>query len=585
MQKKLMSTYILIIMLTVIIVVIFSWQSGTKYFNEQVKLESKMQGQVLHDVLTYQEALNKLDFSEFVKKYSEITNVRITIIDMNGNVIADSNEDYRIMDNHAYREEVAAAIKGEVYSIMRFSQTMGTYYAYTARPLQLSSFNGVLRTAIPLNEVQELVLDILEYIILGILIGAVVSIIIAYFYTQKFMEPINEITEAAIKISEGNYDKKLYINLNDQRGKLADAFNDMSVKLSMNMWKLEQRKSQLESILSSMDTGIIAIDKDFTIFLYNQKLIEIFDIEQENIKGKSIYEVVRNATIFQILEKSMNQHKFSVEEISFIGEERIIKINANPIISSKSGNKFLGILLVIQDITKIKKLENMRKDFVSNVTHELKTPLTSIRGFVETLRHGAIKDEKIANRFLDIIDIEGERLYKLIEDILLLSEIESMKDKNVSNHSIKQIVKEVYDILEPKASKKEIHLETYMGEDIIFRCNKDRIKQLLINLADNALNYTEKGYVKITVNQDYYYVTFEIEDTGIGIEQEFIPRLFERFYRVDKGRGRKVGGTGLGLSIVKHIVELYEGTINVESKPGVGTKFTVKLKKVGKNTA
>ncbi len=235
-------------------------------------------------------------------------------------------------------------------------------------------------------------------------------------------------------------------------------------------------------------------------------------------------------------------------------------------------------MLVIQDITDIRKLETMRKDFVSNVTHELNTPLTSIRGFVDTLKHGAIGDEKIANRFLDIIDIETERLSLLIQDILSLSAIENTgQDKDIAVYEIGEIIEEVLDILELKIKEKNIKIVTDVKEGVTYRCNRDRIKQLFINLLDNAIKYTEKGQVGITCCEDEQGIKIDIWDTGIGIEEEHIPRLFERFYRVDKGRSRNMGGTGLGLSIVKHIVELYKGHIEVISHVGKGSRFTIHL--------
>ena len=233
---------------------------------------------------------------------------------------------------------------------------------------------------------------------------------------------------------------------------------------------------------------------------------------------------------------------------------------------------------MLEDISQIKKLETIRKDFVSNVTHELKTPLTSIKGFVDTLKNGAIKED-VATRFLEIIDIEVDRLSNLIQDILVLSEIESfIGDSNMEKNNIKEIVEEVVEILKPRSDEKDLELITEVDENLDkYKCNKDRIKQLLINLVDNSVKYTDKGNVKIKVTTEYKNLVIIVEDTGIGISKEHLDRVFERFYRVDKGRSRKMGGTGLGLSIVKHIVELYNGTIEIASEEKKGTRIKIIL--------
>lgn len=578
MQKKLMATYILIISLTIIIAVLFCWQMGNKYFKDTTQKYTETKGELLTDILANEAEEDGLDFNSFVDEYSDKSDVRLTIIDMDGTVVADSDKDYRIMDNHAYRKEVSSAIKGEIASNIRYSETIGAYYLYTAIPIDIKDFQGVMRLSLPLIEIRDIAIDMIIYVIYGILIGAVVAVFIAYIVTRKFMQPLEQLTDAAIKISDGNYQDKIYIRNKDETGKLAEAFNDMTVKLSVNMWKLEKRNREFESVLSSMINGIIAVDEHYRVFLYNSKLGKILDID-ENIERKSIYEVVRNTTIFNVLEKSIEQNEYIVDET--VINDKIIRVHANPIYAPKrSGIRTMGTLLVIRDITDIKKLETMRSDFVSNVTHELNTPLTSIRGFVDTLKNGAIKDEKVASRFLEIIDIETERLTLLIQDILSLSAIENMEDENnISVNNMASIINEVIEILNPKIQDKEIDVNVQIDDDITYSCNRNRIKQLVINLTDNAIKYTVKGHIDITCKESNENVIVEVSDTGIGIEEEHIPRLFERFYRVDKGRSRNMGGTGLGLSIVKHIVGLYNGKIEVDSIIGEGSTFRIILPK------
>ncbi|TCT15687.1 PAS/PAC sensor signal transduction histidine kinase [Natranaerovirga pectinivora] len=579
MQKKLFGTYFIIILFTLIVSVYFTWSKSYEFLTKQYEQQFISQGNLISEFFKAKDIDNYDEIQNFINKYAATMEARITIIDKSGLVIADSDEAPLAMDNHAYRTEVKRALNGEIASSIRYSNTMGNYYSYTALPLKTNFIDGVLRLSIPVNAIEKITYELIRYIIISLIICSAIAILIAFLFTRIFMKPINTLTKAVGEISNGNYEKRIYINQKDQIGKLADAFNEMAVRLKLNMWKLTQRKTQLEAILSSMNNGIVAVDDEFKIVFYNKAFNEVLSITDEGIVGKSIYDIIRNTVLFNVLEKSIENNENITEEGKLLleNEEKIIRIYANPIKLEKTKN--LGILLVIQDLTQIRKLENIRRDFVSNVTHELKTPLTSIRGFVDTLKNGAINDEVVAKRFLDIIDIESERLYLLIQDILSLSEIESKQnEKNVGFYNLSEVIFEVVDLLKPKLKDSQLEIKVDIENDMPeFKCNKDRIKQLLINLVDNAIKYTEKGHIIIKTNYSNEHFIIEVEDTGIGIEKEHIPRLFERFYRVDRGRSRKQGGTGLGLSIVKHIVELYDGLIKVESRVGEGTRFIIRL--------
>jgi len=582
MQKKIFGTYLLIISITMVITVLFSWNKTKDYFFDRVEKESKIRIELLLDVLKDEQVHNKAFFQEFVEKYAPKTGSRITIIDLEGNVIAESDNNPDEMDNHKDREEIKKALeKRQVYSSLRFSKTLKTYYQYLAIPIELTDFKGVLRTATPLKEIEDIIGDMLTMVVVGIFFGAILAIGTALIITRRLMEPIKVLTEAAIKIADGNYDDKIYINQQDEIGQLANAFNDMTFKLRINMWNLEHKNAELESILSSMSSGIIAVNHEMKIGIYNELFLKLFEIEDKEVEGKLFYEVTRNLVIFELLEHSLETNEMIVKEAKIPGAkgDRHFMIYANPIQSKGDSRKNLGVLLVVQDITQMRKLENLRSDFVSNVTHELKTPLTSIRGFVDTLKSGAIHDDDVALRFLDIIDIEAERLEGLIHDILTLSEIEAMVgDKSTRKYDLGTIIEEVVELLKPEANEKNIVLKMELEDHVApFKCNKDRIKQLLINIVANGIKYTDKGYVKISLREEFKQAVIEVEDSGIGIEKKHIPRLFERFYRVDRGRSRATGGTGLGLSIVKHIVELYNGKIKVESKPNEGTKMSIRL--------
>jgi two-component system phosphate regulon sensor histidine kinase PhoR len=579
MQKKLLSTYIVIIIVTITFSILFSWNKVNDYFLDRAEKESKIQGKLLVDIMSENKNISN-DFHEFVLEYSNKTQSRITLIGSNGIVLADSEKNCKTMENHSYREEVSSALKGIPSTSLRYSDTMKMYYYYYAIPVKIQQFNGVLRVSIPVNEVENIAFVMISTIIFGTIIGSIVAFIIAYIFTKKIMEPIDDLTNVAMKIADGDYNNKIYVRQKDQIGQLAKAFNKMTFNLRLNMWSLEQKNAQLESVLTSMSGGLLAIDSDYKVVLYNDKFTNIIGIEENELASKLFYEITRNVAVIEVVEKSIEQKEYVLEEIKIHkqNEEKIIKISANPIMSKENINNSLGTVIMLEDITVIKKLENMRRDFVSNVTHELKTPLTSIKGFVDTLKNGAIKED-VATRFLDIIEIEVERLANLIQDILSLSEIESIVgDTNTMENSIEKIVLEVLEILKPETSEKNIDINLEIEKELRkFKCNKDRIKQLLINLIDNSIKYTDQGTITIRCKEEFSNLIIEIEDTGIGIDNEHVNRVFERFYRVDKGRSRKMGGTGLGLSIVKHIVELYNGSINIESKVGEGTTIIIKM--------
>jgi two-component system phosphate regulon sensor histidine kinase PhoR len=581
MRKKLLTTYILIIAVTVIVTVIFSWTKVNRHLYDQVEETSELKIKLVEQIFEFEFKEPDFDIQDFAVEYGGKTDLRITIIDMEGVVLADSWSEPATMENHKYRAEFKEALKGNAEKSIRFSSTLGKYYFYFAIPINTEGFDGAMRISLPVESIESLVLDMISSILIGLIIGVVLSFGIAYTFTRRFVKPIDELTATAKLISSGDYDHKVYIDNNDQIGELADAFNTMTFTMRKNLWNIEAKNAELQAILVSMDTGLAAIDENYKIILCNDPFMDLLQINEE-VVGKLFFEVTRNPHVFTVIEKSIDDDEYVEEEMSVTnkGEIKSLKISAMPIKDKKKQERH-GVLIAIEDVTKLRKLETIRRDFVSNVTHELKTPLTSIKGFVGALKEGASKDPEVTKRFLDIIDIESDRLTMLIEDILSLSEIESMRmDKNTGMVRIAGVVVEVRDLLLSQAIDKDIELIIDVQEDLPeFKCNRDRIKQLFINLVDNSIKYTDEGSVRIKcyLSRDKEFIVIKVSDTGIGIEEEHLPRLFERFYRIDKGRSRKIGGTGLGLSIVKHIVELYQGTIDVKSVYGESTTFKIRL--------
>ncbi|SNX52775.1 two-component system histidine kinase PnpS [Thermoanaerobacterium sp. RBIITD] len=417
--------------------------------------------------------------------------------------------------------------------------------------------------------------------LLAILHGLLISNIFGYRFVKSIVSPINEITDVAKEITKGNYEHRIEIKSIDEIGQLSSAINIMSERLRETIDELYDRNAKLEAILKSIINGVIAFDDNEKILLINDSARAILDIKENDIIGKHILDVVRNTKFHDILENIIKNKEYTIKNLELNTYNKSLKIYSSPIIHQVTQKK-LGFVVIINDITEVRKLEKIRSDFVANVSHELRTPLTSIRGFVETLREGAIDNVQARDKFLEIIEFETERLTRLINDILTLSEIENLKEGFATeNIIIDKEIEEIFYIMEKSANDKKIKLIKDLNCDgLKINTNRDRLRQMIINLIDNGIKYTQEGgYVKVSTIDSYDEIIITVEDSGIGISKENIPRLFERFYRIDKGRSRKLGGTGLGLAIVKHIVESMKGNITVESEVGRGTKFTINLPK------
>lgn len=573
MRKKILTSHIiLIVLLSLSFVFIIKGA-----LNQTI--ENRYRAQLVNELKLSKalfEAKPNQDLTAYANKLKSEMGVRVTLVDYEGNVLVDTDNDVKKMDNHRLREEIIHATKSnDVWVSTRYSDTVNTDYMYAAIPIE-NLF--VLRLAMPLTAINALNKQIINFTFAFIGVALLISILLAYLISKKITEPIDLLTEATQEIAKGNYGKKVYRDQKDQMGLLTDAFNSMSLSLKETMHELNTRKSELENILNSMINGVIAVDSQYKILLVNPICFDILALEANYVaQGDTMYKIIRNEEIIALVEKAVLSGASNIKEIHYTHSESILRIHINPI--HALNNTIEGCIIVIEDVTQMRKLEQMRTDFVSNVSHELKTPLTSIKGFVETLKNGALNSPETAMRFLDIIDIESDRLYRLINDILTLSDIEQMKsDRDQSLVDLKGVANEVYEMMKLSAEEKKLQLIVDVDSDAKIYANRDRIKQMLINLVDNALKYTEVGKIEVSGKVTSKGIHIKVSDTGIGFDEVHKDRLFERFYRVDKGRSRNKGGTGLGLSIVKHIALLYDGQIYVESTPNKGTTFDILFK-------
>lgn len=516
-----------------------------------------------NDILIKTEGMN----SDFVEEFHiNDSEVRFTFIDKNGNVIKDTEN--KNLENHLNREEVLSAFEVGEASATRFSNTQGVNVVYFATKV---SDDLVLRSSVPLNTIEFFTADYIKYYLIIILLVLLLSIGLSLKLIRAIIYPLKELKSVTNKIANGDYSRRVNIFTNDEIGSLANTFNNMADQLQSKISDSLDKQNKLEAILESMESGVIAVDNNKKVILINPYAKNLFGIEGDII-GENIAEHIIDYDLISFI-KSI--HEIETKEIKLMHPiERELRIKKAPIINYRKMP--MGIVVTVLDITDIKRLENIRSQFVANVSHELKTPLTSIKGFAETLKY--VEDTATREKFLDIIDKEAERLTSLINDILILSNIENSNKMIEDEFTPSEVIEDVINMFTANVNKKEVIINYEGNKGVGLIGDKDKFFQMMLNLVENAIKYSvSKTIIKINSYErgGYYFIT--VEDNGIGIPKEDLPRIFERFYRVDKSRAK--GGTGLGLAIVKHIVKIFNGEIYVKSVLNEGTKFTIKLRK------
>lgn len=580
MQKKIFVIFTLILLVSTLLTGFLSLSLITNNYTNELEQRLISNAQLIEGVINENKELaNTAELQRLSEDLGNKIDARITIIDKNGEVLADTLPNTLPAQNHGNRPEVRKAMDGEIGREIRYSSTVKEDMLYVALPSHLEAENiAVIRLSMDLAERNKINQRLFYYTGASILFSLVAALLLGYRFIGKLMEPIKQIIEASKKISNGKFDRRVKVQSSDEIGELANHFNHMADHLENTIVQLSDSNTKFKALLTSMINPIIAIDNNQHIILFNQSAEYLFKVNTNDVLGKDILEVINKYSLDRQLIEVFNNNKSRIEISINYPEKKVLKIHTNPIQLDHDPIRTLGTVALIEDITEIRRLEKMRSDFVTNVSHELKTPLTSISGFVETLKAGAVEDEEVTRRFLDIIEIETDRLKRLINDILTLSEIENI-ETNLITHEIfpGDTLKEVADVITPIANSKEIELHTEVDLNLpTIYGNRDWFKQLIINLLDNAIKYTPPGgKVQLIAYKKYNNIIIIVKDTGIGIPKKDISRLFERFYRVDKARSRKVGGTGLGLAIVKHIVLSLNGRIKVNSEEGKGTEFTV----------
>ncbi|EMK1173277.1 PAS domain-containing protein [Listeria monocytogenes] len=526
------------------------------------------------DAATIQKSLDPL---------GEDIDTRITVIDSKGDVVADTKKDPEKLDNHMNRPEVTDILKkGESVGIsIRESDSLGYSMLYVAVPVKhQSKTDGVLRISISLESVDAAVAKLWGNLALIFGIALVIIAAISVFIARKITRPVREIIEVSTDLANHKYDSRIHGKISGELQDLSISVNTLAESLETQMFEIKQNEQRLNAIVQNLVSGVMLINVDKQVIMTNRTMYQI--LGETEITGKPFYEVIKSFALSQLIEATFETKTIQQKEIIlYFPREMILDASVSPILGENG--EITGIILLLHDITQIRHLENVRSEFVTNVSHELKTPVTALKGFAETLLDGAMYDEMLLKKFLTIIKEESDRLHRLIMDILALSRIEQNPvPENVELVEVDEVIEQSARTIFEMATEKNIQviIPEKTIPSVTIETDRDKLQQILINLLSNAINYTPvDGKVEVKLIEQEAEVIIEVTDNGIGIPAKDIDRVFERFYRVDKARSRHSGGTGLGLSIVKHLVENCGGRIEVESQEEVGSTFRVTLPK------
>jgi len=575
-------SYLFIIFLALVSVTWYTLSSLQDWYLEQKASDLEVQALLLErHILVNLDPEKRIIIDDLCKKIGKRASTRITVILPSGEVVGDSEEDPANMDNHRDRPEVREALTGIIGKSARYSRTLEKEMIYTGIPIKRNNETlAVIRTSMPLTAIEQTISAIRGKIAVGGLIVVIIAALFSLMVSRSISLPIEQIRRWAGSIAEGEFSSRPPDMKTEELGALSDSLNHMALELRERIDTIVQQRNEIEATLSSMSEGVIAVDTEERIININQAAAQMFACKPAKAKGRSVQEGIRNTLLHQFVKDVLTRQE-PVEKNMVVHSDGERFLNGHGTVLKNPNEEQIGALIVLNDITRLKRLENIRREFVANVSHELKTPVTAIKGFVETLGDGKTENPVETKRFLNIIAKHVDRLETLIEDLLDLSKIERESERNeilLTEGKIIDVLSNAIEMCQDKAVDKDIEIKLSCPEDTVSKMDAQLLEQAFINLLDNAIKYSEeKNIVSIKTSKTGKELIISVQDFGCGIKEEHLPRLFERFYRVDKARSRKLGGTGLGLSIVKHIAQAHGGKVSVESSPEKGSTFKIHL--------
>ncbi len=507
------------------------------------------------------------------KRLGEQIDTRITIIAHDGLVLGDSEENPAAMENHADRPEIIEALSQGTGSAIRYSTTLGFDMMYVAVPLmEDGDVLGTARVSLPLTEIHNSLGHINITIAWVGVVAALITILLALQISKVITNPVKKLTRAARRMADGELEQEIGVTSPDEVGELARSLNSMAAKIKGTITLITTERDKMAAALSHMGDGILVVDDNSVVTLMNTAAETMLQVSEEKAIGRTFINVVQDYELDEILQRCMRTQEQQTGTVEFSPERRFLGVVATPLESDS------GCLLLLRDLTELRRLETVRRDFVSNISHELRTPITSLKALAETLGEGAIGDPSVAKGFLSQMNTELDRLAQMVEELGELSRIESGEAHIHSEpFDIADAIKQATTRLSAQADRAGLTLDISVPSDLPQALgDRNRIEQVLVNLIHNAIKFTGAGgSIHVSADYDADKLQVSVSDNGIGIPADDLPRIFERFYKADKARSSK--GTGLGLAIVKHIIETHGGEFRAESTEGKGSKFSFTL--------
>lgn len=578
---QLVPSYLLLVIFVLVAVTWYEARSLRAFYHKHTATDLQRQGALIEEPILSAMRNNPAGIETLCRDLSARSGMRITIISLRGVVLGDSEEEPRAMENHAGRPEVRSALAGHVGVATRYSHTVRQEMMYVALPLRDHDQTvAIVRTSLPVLSIGRPLhkLDTQQLFAAMVITG--IAALLSFLVSSRISRPLEELRRGAMRFASGDLHERLHVTGSEEIASLAQAMNNMAAQLDERISTVLRHRNEQEAILTSMVEGVLAVDMDERLISMNTAAARIFHVEAGQAQGRNIQEIIRNTDLQHFVARTLAGTQPVEGEITLRdGSDRFLL--ANGTILHDANGKAIGAVVVLNDVTRLRRLEKVRQEFVANVSHELRTPITSIKGFVESLLDGALDEREQAEHFLTVVDKQVDRLNALIEDLLLLSSLEDATERadiGLSYGELHGVLSNALQVCAFKSNAKGITLDLNCDESLSTFINPPLLEQAFINLIDNAIKYSDPGgQVDIDARQSDEELVVCVRDAGCGIGKEHLPRIFERFYRVDKARSRKLGGTGLGLSIVKHIAQAHGGYISVASTVGEGSVFAIHL--------
>jgi two-component system phosphate regulon sensor histidine kinase PhoR len=578
---QLFPSYLLVTLLSLLALTWHVTTSWRRFYLEQTAADLKTRALLVETRLQGRLAPGKgAEIDRICKDLGRLTGTRLTVILPSGQVLGDSEAEPARMENHSDRPEIQEALQERVGISARYSFTLGEEHMYVAVPMrEQDRIVAVVRASLPMTSIAQALRAMYFKTALGGLVIVLLLAALSFLISQRLSRPLQDLKRGALRFAGGDLSRRLPVHGSDELGSLAEAFNHMAEQLEDRIGALIRQGQLQEAVLSSMVEGVLAVDSHQRLITLNRAAAQLLGVDYLASQALTIQEVVRDPQLQSFITRTIFARGPIEAEVAMRHGQQIIQAHGTFLKDAQGAD--IGFLIVLHDVTHLRRLEMSRRDFVANVSHELKTPITSIKGFVETLLAGALQEPENARHFLGIVSRQTDRLNEIIDDLLSLSRIERDAEQGrvfLAAGRLKAVLDSAIQICEAKAAAKEITVRLNCPDQLRARINAPLLEQALVNLIDNAVKYSPVGSaVQVDALRDDAEVVVRVRDQGVGIEKSQLDRIFERFYRVDAGRSRKIGGTGLGLAIVKHIAQAHHGRVTVESTPGEGSLFSLHL--------